>query len=363
MKNTSKTPCIVTVTDGISPTSMPYNEFVLYRLGKYPNERQIIIQLFEKGIDGDFGIPADVGFFSLGMNVASIWRTIQTIEKKYEVKAYHIHEGKSVILFSVATLLTRRRKVVYTLHSTYRNYPLHNKIFSFCASLLANYVICVSETSYKYYPSVLKFLKGKNATSIQNGVDEDRINSVATTEIAANDVFTLIYVARLVPLKRHYFLIEILRELPNVRLVLIGKGPLDGELKILAKQKGVENQVEFKGALPREKVYESLMNADLYVSTSSYEGLPIGVLEAMGCGTACLVSDIEQHCEIARKCPSLFTLPLESGLWIDKIKELQCMDNKNLLRIGEQNREQVFKYFTLKQMHDNYDKIYNSLKK
>lgn len=361
MKNTSKTPCIVTVTDGISPTSMPYNEFVLYRLAKYPHERQIIIQLFEKGIDGDFEIPANVGFFSLGMNVASIWRTIKAIEREYDVKAYHIHEGKSVILFSVATLLTRRRKVVYTLHSTYRNYPLHNKIFSFCASLLANYVICVSETSYKYYPSVLKFFRGGKATSIQNGVDEDRINGVTITKNADKDVFTLIYVARLVSLKRHYFLIDILRELPNVRLVLIGKGPLDEELKLLAKQNGVASQVEFRGAVPREKVYESLMNANLYVSTSSYEGLPIGVLEAMGCGTPCLVSDIEQHCEIARKCPSLFTLPLESGLWIEKIKELQCMDKRTLLRIGEQSRMQVFKHFTLRQMHENYNKIYNSL--
>lgn len=354
----NKHECIVTITDGISPTSMPFNEFMLYRLDKYPNEKQVFIQVFEKGVDKNVKMPETVDFYSLGMNLPSLLRTIKKIEKQYDVKAYHIHEGKSVILFSVATLLTRRSKTIYTLHSTYKNYPFHNKLFSFCASFLAKKVVCVSETSYKYYPKTLKMIRGKNAMSIQNGVDTDRIDAVDNSNLPVNEQFTMMYVARLVPLKRHYILFDALTGLPNVKLVLIGQGPLMDELMALAKDKGIENQVEFKGLLPREKVYRSLMEANLYVSTSSYEGLPIGVLEAMGCGIACLVTNIEQHEEIAVKCPSLMTLPPDSNLWIEKIKELQSLSKAEMDAIGAENKRQVYEKFSLKRMHENYNKLY-----
>lgn len=353
-----KQKCIVTITDGISPTSMPFNEFMLYRIKKYPEEKQVFIQVFEKGVDKNVKMPDCVDFYSLGMSLSAVWNTVKDIENQYDVKAYHIHEGKSVILFSVATLLTRRKKTIYTLHSTYKNYPFHNKLFSFCASILAKKVVCVSETSYKYYPEILKYLRGKNAMSIQNGVDTDRIDAVDNTGISPNAQFTMMYVARLVPLKRHYILFDALTELPDVKLVLIGQGPLKDELIALAKEKGIERQVEFRGLLPREKVYRSLMEADLYVSTSSYEGLPIGVLEAMGCGTACLVTDIEQHEEIAAMCPSLMTLPADAKLWTKKIKELQSLSKDKIDAIGAENKKQVYEKFSLKRMHENYNMLY-----
>ena len=355
-----KRKAIVTITDGISPTSMPFNEFMLYRLKKYPDEKQILVQVFEKGIDKNVTIPNEVDFYSLGMSLRKVMQTIRSIEKEYDVNAFHIHEGKSVILFSVSTLLTRRSKTIYTLHSTYRNYPFHNKLFSFCASLLAKKVVCVSETSYKYYPKILKTLRGKNAMSIQNGVDTDRIDAVDCNGIKPNAQFTMMYVARLVPLKRHYILFEALTELPDVKLILIGQGPLHEDLKNLAREKGIENQVDFKGLLPREKVYRSLMEADLYVSTSSYEGLPIGVLEAMGCGTACLVTNIEQHEEIAVKCPSLMTLPPDAKLWAKKIKELQSLSKNEMSSIGAENKKQVYENFSLMRMHENYNKLYEA---
>lgn len=353
-----KQKCIVTITDGISPTSMPFNEFVLYRLNNYLDERQIIIQVFEKGIDKNVSIPNGLDFYSVGMNPWALFKRIRAIEKRFDVNAYHIHEGKSVILFSVATLLRKRKKTIYTLHSTYKNYPFHNKLFSFCASILAKKVVCVSRTSYKYYPSILKFLRGKDAMSIQNGVDINRIDAAGDAYDTTGRPFTMVYVARLVPLKRHNILFNVLRQLSNVHLDLIGQGPLASELKATAKELGIENQVSFKGLLPREEVYRQLKSADLYVSTSSYEGLPIGVLEAMGCGTACLVTNIEQHMEISEKCTSLITLPADIDIWVQKIRELVGMDKVQLRQIGMMNRKSVSESFSLKSMHKQYDKLY-----
>ena len=356
-----KQKCIVTITDGISPTSMPFNEFMLYRIKHYPNEKQVFIQVFEKGINENVKMPDCVDFYSLGMSLSAIRNTIHNVEKEYDVTAYHIHEGKSVILFSVATLLTRRCKTVYTLHSTYKNYPFHNKLFCFTASLLANYIACVSKTSYKYYPKILKILRGNHVLSVQNGVDTERIEAVSEVYDKTGKPFTMMYVARLVPLKRHYILLDALRKLPDVRLEFIGTGPLQEELEAKISEYGLESQVEFKGLLPREEVYRQLKSANLYVSTSSYEGLPIGVLEAMGCSTPCLVTDIEQHQEIADRCPSLMTLPPNVDLWVEKISELLKMSNEDLKVIGAKNKAEVFEHFSLERMHQNYNKIYKKI--
>ena len=77
----NKRKCIVTITDGISPTSMPFNEFILYRLKHYPEEKQVLIQVFEQGVVGDVRVPAEVDYYSLGMNLSSIWKTIHELEK------------------------------------------------------------------------------------------------------------------------------------------------------------------------------------------------------------------------------------------------------------------------------------------
>lgn len=354
----NKRKCVVTITDGISPTSMPFNEFILYRLKHYPEEKQVLIQVFEQGIVGDVRIPAEVDFYSLGIDLSSIWKTIQELEKKYDVRAYHVHEGKSVILFSVATIWKYRRKTIYTLHSTYRNYPFHNKLFSFCASLLAKEVVCVSKTSLKYYPKILKVLRGSHAMYIQNGVDTERIESVVCDSINKEEPFTMVFVARLVALKRHYMLFEALKSLPNVRLQLIGTGPLEKVLRQKISDLGIDNQVDFLGLKTREDVYKILKKSDLYVSSSSYEGLPIGVLEAMGCGTLCLVSDIEQHAEIAEKCPTLQLCPDDISQWVQRIQCQMKLSNSDIAEIKMRNKQSVFNYFSLASMHEHYNELY-----
>lgn len=365
MKNieNKKQQCIVTITDGISPTSMPFNEFVCYRLKNKPEEKQVVIQLFEQGVDKNVVIPENVAFHSCGMNVYALNRLVAQLERKYSIKAFHIHEGKSVILFSLATMLSKRKRMVYTIHSTYRNYPFHNKLFCSIASLLAYKVTCVSETSYKYFPKILKSLRGGNVSSLQNGVDIERIENIHSDILLSNSDgnFIITYVARLVPLKRHSFLLDVIKLTKNTTLNLIGIGPLEDTLKRQVEELNIKDKVNFLGLLPREMVYQHLIYSNLYVSTSSYEGLPIGVLEAMGCKTMCLVSDIEQHEEIRVHCPSLMTLPTDVDKWVSKINELQQLDNKSKDAIREANRKGVEEHFSLRSMHANYDNIYNQL--
>ena len=354
---------LITVTDNLSATSMPFNEFVLYRKTRYPDEKQIVFLLFKTKADDSVEVPEDVDVYYIGKDRNLLTRITNKLDNdanKIGVPiVFHIHEAKSVILFNIATKFRYFDKIVYTLHSTYKNYPFHNKVFSACASLMFKEVVCVSMTSLKYYPWYLKVLRKRHVRSIQNGVDLDKIDKAVVPSDSSNgEVLTLICVARLIPLKRHKILIDALSSCNGARLVLVGIGPLEKELKDYVKNKGVEDRVEFKGLMPRQKVFEQLKLADVYVSASSYEGLPVGVLEAMGCGLPCVVSDIEQHREIKESIGTLILCDEDPRNWADRISLIRQMPKENVILIGENNRKKVKEHFSLEMMHSQYNEVY-----
>jgi glycosyltransferase involved in cell wall biosynthesis len=77
---------------------------------------------------------------------------------------------------------------------------------------------------------------------------------------------------------------------PRLRLVLVGTGPLQGQLEALARELGVANRVVFTGI--RDDVLEILPAFDAFVLSSRYEGLPIALLEAMASGVPCVSTNV-----------------------------------------------------------------------
>ena len=67
----------------------------------------------------------------------------------------------------------------------------------------------------------------------------------------------------------------------NVRLRIGGAGKLEGELKALVKELGVEKNVDFLGYLNREQVYEEMASCNCFVMSSLYETFCVVLIEAM----------------------------------------------------------------------------------
>jgi glycosyltransferase involved in cell wall biosynthesis len=67
------------------------------------------------------------------------------------------------------------------------------------------------------------------------------------------------------------------------RLVIVGGGPLEGELKALAKELGVAQRVTFTDTLMNP--YPWMKHAKLFVLSSRVEGLGIVLVESLACGT------------------------------------------------------------------------------
>jgi L-malate glycosyltransferase len=72
---------------------------------------------------------------------------------------------------------------------------------------------------------------------------------------------------------------QILRERDDARFVLIGDGPLRGELAVLARELGVHHACTFVGS--RHDIHDLLAALDIFVLPSLHEGIPMALLEAM----------------------------------------------------------------------------------
>ncbi|TCJ32811.1 glycosyltransferase family 4 protein [Parafrankia sp. BMG5.11] len=103
-----------------------------------------------------------------------------------------------------------------------------------------------------------------------------------------NAVFELVCVGRMSPEKGHLGLIEALARLVenhvDVRLTIVGDGPLRTEIEFALAQKGLIEHVRLLGALPERETLIEIACGDALVLSSLMEGLPVVLMEAMALG-------------------------------------------------------------------------------
>lgn len=75
---------------------------------------------------------------------------------------------------------------------------------------------------------------------------------------------------------------EIKDKIKNVKLVILGKGELEDNLKDLSEKMGLKDDIYFLGW--QKNPFKFLARSNLFVLSSLWEGLPYVLLEAMACG-------------------------------------------------------------------------------
>jgi len=88
--------------------------------------------------------------------------------------------------------------------------------------------------------------------------------------------------------------------IPALRLLILGGGPLEVELRGLFRERDLLKRVVFAGQIPNPQLPDYYRAADLYISASHTDGSSISLLEALACGCPALVSDIPGNAEWVR---------------------------------------------------------------
>ena len=154
---------------------------------------------------------------------------------------------------------------------------------------------CSNEAGIWAYGKDASFKVIKNGIITQNFAWDEtkRLNTRKALGIGA-DTIVLGNVGRLQKEKNQAFAIRVFSKLhsenPDSKLVIVGTGPLDAELKALTHSLGLDEFVIFTGL--RTDVGNLLCAMDAFLFPSIFEGLPLTLIEAQCSGLPCIVSDI-----------------------------------------------------------------------
>lgn len=152
---------------------------------------------------------------------------------------------------------------------------------------------------------------GFTADVVPNIVDTERFRPASSSH--HREGFTVIVTRHL---ERIYGLETALRavalaspDIPGLRLVVAGDGPLRGELEGLARQLGIDAVVEFTGQVDRDEILALYRSADALLNPTTVDNMPNSVLEALASGVAVVSTDaggvphVVTHGETALLCP------------------------------------------------------------
>ena len=284
----------------------------------------------------------------------------------YEV--VHAHAPASGALLLAANLSRRRgmARCVFTMQNSYRNYRLRNRLLLVPIFAAFPAIVLCSETVRDTLPRVLRVLGGSRITVVPNAVDLARIDRIlaGTTMSRTGDPFTVVSVGRLVDIKNPFTLLDafLLSGPDNSRLVVVGDGPRRRRLQAAVEAVRQPPDVTFTGLVDRDDVYRRVAHADLYVSASYGEGLPVAVLEAMACSRPVVLSDIPPHREIARGADFIPLVPADDAeAFAQQIRRFRAMPADERAAVGRACRGLVENRYGITAMHASLNSVYRRL--
>lgn len=245
-------------------------------------------------------------YFMPVLGLKNVFSFVSFIRKFFEEHHYDIVHSHYFQLDTIVFPLAKKKcgcKCISHSHSTkYSEYffrGIRNRLLSLNIGKEADVWAACSNVAGRFLFGN-HFVDSPKKLIVRNGIEsklyvfdpEERKQKREEFGIADTDV-VIGHVGRMAPPKNPLFLIDIINELSRIdngyRLMMIGNGPMENEIKEKVYQLGLENKVIFAGV--RNDVPKLLNAFDLFVFPSLYEGLGIVAVEAQANGLKCLISD------------------------------------------------------------------------
>jgi L-malate glycosyltransferase len=167
-------------------------------------------------------------------------------------------------------------------------------------------------------------------------------------------------VARLRPVKRHCDMLEgfalATADRPDVQLVLVGDGELEQRLRAQAQTLGIADRVLFCG--PRGDIEDLLPLLDVFVLTSSTEGMSNAVLEAMACGLPIIATAVGGNPETVDPPHTGLLVPPHAPAQLAKAMRELLHDPERTRAMGRRARQRAVQAFSIEAMVAGFTQLY-----
>jgi len=255
------------------------------------------------------GVGTDVIYTEKPFDVTK-WGKVKGLLKEKKVDLIHAHgtRAASNVLWAARSLGI---PVVYTIHG-WSFHPDQRAFLKRMRIAGEGYIttrtavnISVSEANQA---SGKQNIRGFESVLVNYGIDQKKFSPLGVKkDVRAElgipkDTLLVLFIARFTKQKQPLAMIRAFREalesVPGMHLLMVGDGELKAEAVQLSTDLGLGEKISFQTF--RQDVPDVLAAADIFVLPSLWEGLPIGLLEAMAMGKAIIASDVDGTGEVLK---------------------------------------------------------------
>ena len=215
-----------------------------------------------------------------------------------------------------------------------------------------------------------KLFRDFDAIVINNSIDPVKFNpygkykdiraelGIATTDIIVASIARLTVQKQ--PLKLISAFAEVCKQIPNVKLLMVGDGELKPEVLSLVRKLGIEERVVMQPF--RQDVPDLLAAADIFILPSLWEAFPIALLEAMSMGKAVVGTNVDGTPEMIN--PGFNGLLIELAGLEKNIAEaliLLCKDGDLRASLQQNAISSIYQKYNVDALARKNEEIYQNL--
>jgi len=302
------------------------------------------------------------------------WRCVgwlTSVFRRHAVDLIHAHQYTPFLYSLLARLRHRRAAILFLEHGRHQpDYPRRKRIWMNRLLLRRRDRVLGVGEAVRQALIVNEGIPADRVGVIYNGIPLSRyqtgpeVRSEVRTELGlAPDAFVLIQVARLDPIKDHATAVRtfarVLKHRPDAHFLIVGDGPERAAIQGLRQSLGLERQVHLLGT--RTDVHRLLAAADVFLLTSTSEGIPLTVIEAMAAELPVVATNVGGLAEVVQDGVTGFLAPAGDDEGIESHILHLVADEVKRKRMGRHGQERATGEFTEEQMVRHYAVSYGEM--
>jgi glycosyltransferase involved in cell wall biosynthesis len=285
------------------------------------------------------------------------WKKVKQLLKEKKIDLVHAHgtRASSNVLWAAKSLGI---PVIYTVHG-WSFHPDQRAVVRNIRVLGEKYI--VSRTNLNISVSASNQQTGKNfipsfqSVVINNGIDQQKFDpdkghkDIRKELNISPNALLVLFIARFTSHKQPLSLIKAFAKAqainPKLHLLMVGDGDEKNEAIQLMGQLGLKNKITLESF--RQDVPDVLAAADIFVLPSLWEGLPIGLLEAMAMGKTVIASNVDGTKEVVQH---------DKNGWLVETDQLVSNLSDALLQISnDEEKRKRYQGEALKTISEKYN--------
>jgi glycosyltransferase involved in cell wall biosynthesis len=278
----------------------------------------------------------------------------------------------------MAILIKLRRKIPKVMRTAHYGYPIEWRTKPVRRTLLTNFLypilfdleVGVNPTMRdRLNRRLIARMSNRKSLYINEAIQLQRFRNIDIDVKEKKQSLGIPYdsplvgcVGRLVEQKGYAYLLQaaklVIKSEPRLFFLIIGDGPLEGELKDQVRQLGIQKNVIFAGS--RSDVEELFACMDLYAMASLWEGMPISVLESMASHVPVVTTNIPgSHDLIQHGVNGWLVPPADSKALAQAICDL--MASHTLRNVLARSADDTVRQYSIEAVTNQYENLYLSL--